>query len=704
MEKTWRQKIYRFRNVIAVLIGISIISCIVAMYFNGVNTIDRYRADLKGYINNNVYDSISNTENYRQDNSFPYHVKSYKVKYFDSKGKALPDREGEERYKKYIQQKELEEKGLNPFEYQSERLEEITKKATVFYMSNDGSHDFDPSSMEFPDSDFWIQGHYTNGVVTFDDVYESEEIKDSNLWYLLASEYKNAIQSVYTSSIMSDKVINISFAYDVNIHAPYVDNFYNRTLLNQLTLDLIPATLLLTALLTAIYTLFLKYQKLKEENERIWAFELPLEVIFVLFCIYGVCGMLGIDLLESNQMQHLLMQRTLLISIVGVCICVANFIFSLCVFYGVMFWKSLYYEKIDNYVFRHSFIIRGIRRFLHETNVDIGATEDEKTMRKAKKKVLWGLVVLFVLGAIYFVMTSRVPLFTNLIYLGVLYFIYYCISRLLGELLNINRSSSEIVKGNYEAKVENTFPVTRKIADNFNSISTNLNTAVDNAIKSERMKSELITNVSHDLKTPLTSILNYSDLLQNKDVSRDEQKEYAQIIYEKSLKLKTLIEDLFEVSKATSKNIDLNLEDLDFQALLMQVIGEWEDKLEEKDIQLVTNLQEKPIIVPLDGSKTSRVLDNLFTNLDKYAMEHSRVYIDLKKTEEEVVLEIKNMSKYALNITAEELLQRFTRGDVSRNTEGSGLGLSIAKSLVEAQGGSFEVDIDGDLFKSKIIF
>ena len=227
---------------------------------------------------------------------------------------------------------------------------------------------------------------------------------------------------------------------------------------------------------------------------------------------------------------------------------------------------------------------------------------------------------------------------------------------------------------------------------------------MENAVKSERMKTELITNVSHDLKTPLTSIINYSELLVDDSLNIEDQKSYANIINEKSHKLRVLIENLFEISKVSSQNIELNLEEIDFSQLVEQVIGEWDDKLIEKNISTNLIIPEKPIILNLDGNQTYRVLENVFSNIEKYALENTRVYVDLLKEENGAELIVKNISKYPLNITPDELKERFTRGDASRNTEGSGLGLSIASSLTEIQGGEFKIDIDGDLFKITIKF
>ena len=228
--------------------------------------------------------------------------------------------------------------------------------------------------------------------------------------------------------------------------------------------------------------------------------------------------------------------------------------------------------------------------------------------------------------------------------------------------------------------------------------------AIDKEIKSQHMKTELISNVSHDLKTPLTSIITYVDLLKCEDLNDESRKEYIDILDKKSKRLQILIEDLFEASKASSGNIDLQLEQIDVIALLRQTLGELEEKIDDSSLQMKINLTENKIICELDGRRTYRIFENIIGNILKYALENSRVYIDIIESEKEVSLIFKNISAYEMNFDSSEITERFTRGDISRNTEGSGLGLSIAKSLVELQGGSLMVNIDGDLFKVTISF
>jgi len=240
-----------------------------------------------------------------------------------------------------------------------------------------------------------------------------------------------------------------------------------------------------------------------------------------------------------------------------------------------------------------------------------------------------------------------------------------------------------------------------KLAADINSITDGLHTAVENGIKSERLKAELITNVSHDIRTPLTSIITYVDLLKSeKDQGKVEK--YLEIIDRKSQHLKVLTEDLFEATKASSGSIPVNFERIDIVSLITQGLGELGDKIQERNLDFKLCHPTEKVFITADGKLMWRATENLLSNVFKYALEGSRVYIDIIDLGTEVELIIKNISAYELNVTPDELMERFKRGDESRNSQGSGLGLSIAKSLIEIQKGSFKVEIDGDLFKAMI--
>ena len=240
-----------------------------------------------------------------------------------------------------------------------------------------------------------------------------------------------------------------------------------------------------------------------------------------------------------------------------------------------------------------------------------------------------------------------------------------------------------------------------KLASNINSISEGLEKAVEGELKSERLKTELITNVSHDIRTPLTSIITYVDLLKNE---RDPEKidEYVEILDQKSQRLKVLTDDLFDAAKASSGTMPVHLEEIDIESLLTQGLGEVNDKIEASELEFKIRQPEDKVFIKADGKLLWRSIENLLSNIFKYAMQGSRVYIDIEDIGNEVLITFKNISAFELNITAEELMERFTRGDESRTSQGSGLGLSIAKSLIELQKGRFTIQIDGDLFKAMI--
>lgn len=242
------------------------------------------------------------------------------------------------------------------------------------------------------------------------------------------------------------------------------------------------------------------------------------------------------------------------------------------------------------------------------------------------------------------------------------------------------------------------------MAEAINHIGEGLSTAVEQSVKDERLKTDLITNVSHDIKTPLTSIINYVDLIKREQIQDEKIQGYLEVLEQKAQRLKTLTEDLVEASKASSGNLKLEISDIDFVELIHQTNGEFEEKFLSRSLYLVSRLPEQPILIEADGRRLWRVLENLYNNAFKYAMTNSRVYIDINQEGDWVAFTIKNISEHPLNISSSELTERFVRGDVSRTTEGSGLGLSIAQSLTQLQKGVFQILIDGDLFKVQVKF
>ncbi len=268
-----------------------------------------------------------------------------------------------------------------------------------------------------------------------------------------------------------------------------------------------------------------------------------------------------------------------------------------------------------------------------------------------------------------------------------------------GQYTKMLDAAHSVADGNLQTQIEGDWGMFSPFQEELSAIQSGFLSAVEEEVKSQRMRTELITNVSHDLKTPLTAIITYTELLQEEGVTETQRKEYLEVLQRKSLRLKTLIEDLFEVSKATSGNVAFHTEKVDICHLVRQMYLEYEDKAKDAGLVFRFQFPEQKVFLMLDGDKTSRIFDNLYTNIIKYAMPDSRVYVSVVQDAEEVRVELKNISGYELNIPSESLTERFVRGDSARSSEGSGLGLAIARSFVELQGGKMEIGIDGDLFK-----
>jgi|GEM_PF-103433 len=312
-----------------------------------------------------------------------------------------------------------------------------------------------------------------------------------------------------------------------------------------------------------------------------------------------------------------------------------------------------------------------------------------------------------IIGNLYYISPRIYLIFTCFISLICAIIIMLISKKLLSKVSNdyqiLLQSAHHLSQGEFNDKINQDLGLFNSLKDELNCINDGFKDAVSKEVASQKMKTELISNVSHDLKTPLTSIISYIDLLKNEDLSKEQQDEYIDILDRNTKRLKTLIEDLFEVSKVNSGNIQLNPIDLDIHALLQQVLFEYQEQFEHHHLNLKNDYENKKIICHLDSEKTYRVLENLCQNICKYALEHTRVYLQIVETNQQVIVVFKNISAHEIS-NSDDLTERFVQGDTSRKSEGSGLGLAICKSFVEVQGGTFEVNVDGDLFKTTIIF
>ena len=352
--------------------------------------------------------------------------------------------------------------------------------------------------------------------------------------------------------------------------------------------------------------------------------------------------------------------------------------------------RSLFYRYWDR-------ILNYGKNFYQElVNFDIG--EDAK--RIIRKLVILNFILLWIISLFW--IWGIVPL---LIYSLILYFL---LKKYVKDVQNkyhkLLQATSAIAKGNLDIALSEDFGVFESYKNELRQIQTDFKKAVDEEVKSQRMKSELITNVSHDLKTPLTAIITYINLLKDPAITDKQREEYINTLDKKAVRLKVLIEDLFEISKATTNNITLNYEKVDLCNLIRQCYLEYEDRIAAADLDFKFALPEEKVFLTLDPQKTFRIFENLYTNVIKYALSSTRVYVTLLESGESVSVEIKNISRAELHVAPEDLTERFVRGDDSRNTEGSGLGLAIASSFTQLQHGRLSVSVDGDLFKVTLTF
>ncbi|MFW5649672.1 MAG: sensor histidine kinase [Candidatus Alkaliphilus sp. MAG34] len=418
--------------------------------------------------------------------------------------------------------------------------------------------------------------------------------------------------------------------------------------------------------------------------------------------LIGLCG-INVAVLDShsygyiNPVTRIVYDVNPHFYVIGIPI---TFMLYLLIYLGAVYIKYVYYTGFREGLINNSFLGKTSVFLIKETGKMLNRLM-AIDLREDNQRRLIGIAVMNFLAIIVLGSGGHFGFILAVIY-SVVVFKY--ILGLIENAAELNLASEQVSAGNFDIKVDEDMGILAPIAQNLNNIKQGFSLAVDKKIKSERMKSELISNVSHDLKTPLTSIITYVDLLKDGDIEPDTQKEYIDIIDKKSQRLKMLIEDLFEASKATSGNMDLNLEDIDIIALFRQTLGEMEEKINESDLQFKINAPEGRVICNLDGRRTYRVFENIMSNILKYSMENSRVYIDAVQDEHKVSFTFKNISAHEMNFDPSVIAERFTRGDESRSTEGSGLGLSIAKSLVELQGGNLDIIIDGDLFKLIVIF
>lgn len=423
--------------------------------------------------------------------------------------------------------------------------------------------------------------------------------------------------------------------------------------------------------------------------------KIPLEIRFLVFVVLMYSGLKLFNLYRYEMYYYKGIVLYSFISIV--------YIFTL--FMTIyMFNKEVKNINKETNILKHSLILKTFKTLKNKVN---NLKEKNKNVPLIKRiMIIAGIGIIFnsfstfILVILLGLRLIKAMFLMILCNISLVVFTYYIIKK-LAYLSEIIEGTEHIKNGEltYKIKIKDNDNFTT-LAQNINNIGKGLENSIGKQLKSEKMRSELITNVSHDLKTPLTSIMNYIELIKKEDDIKPQHiNEYVKVLDSKSKRLKVLIDDLFEASKASSGNIELNMENIEFNQLLRQAIAEMEEKLLESNLNIKLNIPKEKIYIVADGKRLYRVLENMLSNIAKYSLSNTRVYIDLFVDDDKVNLTMKNISSYELNFNPDEIMERFKRGDESRNTEGSGLGLSIARDLVSLQGGSFDIDIDGDLFK-----
>lgn len=423
-----------------------------------------------------------------------------------------------------------------------------------------------------------------------------------------------------------------------------------------------------------------------DHNSRIYSKDfdkIPIEILLGL--IAGDIAVIGYSMFRLLGEIHL---NAVLVICYGVVILVVNII-------GVSAYLSIVRRVRTGTIWKKS-MVRWMIRGIHKCVLNRKITT---------RMILYytAFAAMHILCMILFGYRKGIP-----ILLGFDFIFLYFLLREGVQRSEINEGIEHLKNGDidYQFDVEKFNGNNREMAESINLIGNGIKKTVSENLKSERLKADLITNVSHDLKTPLTSIINYVDLLKRQNVQDEKAVEYLKILENKSQRLKHLTEDLLEASKISSGNIKLEWMKINFKELILQTNGEFSEKFEEKGLDLIVHASEGQALIWADGRRIWRIVENLYNNVFKYAMPNTRVYVDIniKNEENEVEFSIKNISQQALNIEASELTERFIRGDISRSTEGSGLGLSIAKNLTELQNGEFLIYLDGDLFKVTVKF
>lgn len=561
------------------------------------------------------------------------------------------------------------------------------------------------------DYSFYVSMEYdANGNMTISDIYsKNTDTVFKNLSNLTRNK-SLVINNMYDEEISFFSPVNCRIIYGLSQSQlmNFEGSFSYGNLYSSGVID-VHVFLLGLIVLVAFLLPLKKYVNGSFQNNIL--FKLPIEFFFIeipmiLAITEDVSGFSS--LMSGESARNLERTLSILYSGAEVLACISHglglFVIFILAWHIGLCLQILREEGIKQYLKKYSFIYR-IFPFTKKKVLEMyDAIEHYDVTKNAHKTILKiilvNAVILFIISSLWFGGFMVTIMYSIFLY----FFLRSFISKLQKKYSILLSKVNEISEGNLNVEIPDDLGVFEPFKPQLLRIQSGFRNAVEEEVKSQKMKAELITNVSHDLKTPLTAIITYIELLKDENITPEQRAEYLQILDKKSLRLKVLIEDLFEVSKVSSGNVTLNPVDIDVCNLLKQVSLELSDKMEASELNVKMNIPNERIVANLDSQKTYRVFENLLSNVAKYSMPGTRVYVNCYVKSNMVIVEIKNISAVELSVNPEELTERFVRGDASRNTEGSGLGLAIAKNFVELQKGHMDIQIDGDLFKVVTIF
>ncbi|MEG2353792.1 MAG: HAMP domain-containing sensor histidine kinase [Clostridium sp.] len=642
-------------------------------------------------------DLFLNTENIWNENSNNYEYISNKIKRFNE------DVYNEER-KLDNSLRNLEyyaiEKETGTLDFRSENKIEVLGSEEI---SND-----DIELFEKIYSFYVVIDYDTKGKMDITSIHGAD--KENLIYDLSGMKSSNMIRSEYSEYLKSEPIKNMRIIYAVPKELQYKDTISSYFDMKESDLYNIASKVFiyLAILLIVVISLVIPYTKSKNLVGFNKISQLPFEInmllvylgfVFIMISsIYiipqSIVGKLdwffGIDIYGMNISTD----------VIYVLNTIYWFVCFLSIFIGITLVKHILNMGIMNYINEKCMTYKILKVIINKIKNLLNVDLRDKNTKKIASVLVINLIILIIMCSTWIFGIILAIIYTILLFSKVKKY-----SNDLSYKYNILlKATNKIAAGNLDVSINEDLGIFEEFKEQIQRIQSGFKKAIAEEVKSQSMKTELISNVSHDLKTPLTSIITYVDLLKNDNFPEEKRKLYLDILDRKSQRLQELIEDLFEMSKATSGNINLNIMDVDIVSLMKQTLLELDDKIDKSGLDFKKNFPKDKVVVELDSQRIFRVFENLILNITKYAMKRTRVYIDIIDRGKTVDIILKNMTEEEISFNVNDIVERFVRGDKARNTDGSGLGLAIAKSFVELQGGKFNIDIDGDLFKVTMIF